>query len=276
LATLQISREASTLSFSRTVLQEFREHGPLRNGLQIRDIRWKLEEGKRPRLYAMNAKLNGKLRVLEREPRHQCLIYDGPPSKQLPAMAAVIKRMLDGGHRCLYLNSRPMVAGIKSCLASIGVDVVSEVAKARLVLSSESFTSVKGDFDIDVMLHKLEDALDQALKDGYIGLWASGDMTWELGSEKNFPKLMEYEHRLEELFCKRPELCGICQYHQDTLPREVTRGALLTHRMIFVNETLSRINPHYVPSALANEPMASNLDLDKMLTALRQLQSAKA
>ncbi len=35
------------------------------------------------------------------------------------------------------------------------------------------------------MLHKLEDALDQALSDGYKGLWATGDMTWEFGSEKN-------------------------------------------------------------------------------------------
>lgn len=159
----------------------------------------------------------------------------------------MIRRKLDEGHRCLYLNSPPMVAGIMACLAAAGIDVESEVAKDRIVLSSESIPSADGGFDVELMLHKLEEALDQALSDGYVGLWATGDMTWEFGSEKNFAKFMEYENRLEQLMQKRPELCGICQYHQDTLPCEVTQQALLTHRMIFINETLSRVSPSYVP-----------------------------
>jgi hypothetical protein len=32
----------------------------------------------------------------------------------------------------------------------------------------------------------------------------------------------------------------------DTLPPEATEQALRTHPMIFINETLSRVNPHYV------------------------------
>jgi hypothetical protein len=187
------------------------------------------------------------------ESRHQCLVYEGSPSQQLPALAATIKRKLTEGHRCLYLNSRPMVAGLRSSLAAIGIDVESDVAKARLLLSSESIASADGDFNVEIMLDMLEGALDQALSDGYEGLWATGDMTWEFGCEKNFAKLMEYEYRLEELMQKRPELSGVCQYHQDTLPRDVTRQALLTHRMIFINETLSRVNPHYVPSGMLKE-----------------------
>lgn len=67
-----------------------------------------------------------------------------------------------------------MVAGMRSYLAATGMDVAN--------------------------------ALDQALDDGYIGLWVTGDMTWEFGPEKNFAKLLEYEWRLEELFHRRPEL----------------------------------------------------------------------
>jgi hypothetical protein len=156
-----------------------------------------------------------------------------------------------------------MVAGIRSYLAAIGIDVESDIAKTRLVLSSESTASAGDGFHVDMMLDNLEDALDQALSDGYKGLWASGDMTWEFGSEKNFAKLLEYEYRLEELMHKRPELCGICQYHQDTLPSEVTRQALLTHRMIFINETLSRVNPNYCSSGLSSGQLATNSQLDK-------------
>lgn len=210
---------------------------------------------------------------MKRESRHQCLIYEGSPSQQLPVLAFIIKRKLNEGYRCMYLNSRPMVGGMRSYLAAIGIDVTHDVAKGRLVLSSEPVTSADGDFDIDLMLHKLEDTVDQALNDGYKGLWVSGDMTWEFGAEKNFAKLMEYERRLEELLHKRQELCGICQYHRDTLPRGVMRQGLLTHRTLFINETLSRVNPHYVPSGKLSALKATNSKLDEMITALCKLQN---
>src|ERR1700749_235490 len=102
---------------------------------------------------------------MEPESRHQCLIYQGPPSQKLHLLAAIIQRKLDEGFRCLYLNSAPMVAGMRSTLAAMGIDVESEIAKERLILSSEPVSS-GGDFDSKAMLGKLEDSLDEALKDG--------------------------------------------------------------------------------------------------------------
>jgi len=210
------------------------------------------------------------------ESRHQCFIYDGAPSEQLPVLARMIQQKLDEGYRCLYFNSLPMVAGMRSYLSAIGLDVAKEIARARLILSSEPLASPDGSFDVGLMLDKLEDALDQALSDGYKGLWATGDMTWEFGSEKNLDKLMEYELRLEDLIRKRQSLCGICQYHQDSLPREITRQGLLTHRTLFINETLSRINPHYAPSGTPGHSQAANLKLDEAITELCRLQKRKS
>jgi hypothetical protein len=95
------------------------------------------------------------------------------------------------------------------------------------------------------MMAALEDALSSSMNDGYEGLWATGDMTWEFGPQKDFSKLLEYETRLEEFFQQHATISGICQYHADTLPREALREGLLAHPTLFVNETLSRINPHY-------------------------------
>ena len=206
---------------------------------------------------------------MERDSRHQCLIYEGPPSHKLPVLAAMIKNKMDEGYRCLYLNSPPMVAGIRSYLAAMDVNVASEVAKARLVLSSELTSPGKG-FNIDSMLLKLEDALDQALNDGYKGLWATGDITWEFGPEKDFSKLLEYELRLDELFQRRPEIQGICQYHRDSLPAEAMRESLLAHGKIFINETLGHINPYYVQSELTSEHKTINHQLDEAVNALCQ------
>ena len=180
-------------------------------------------------------------------PRHRCLLYEGSPSRQLPALAAVMCQKIEENYHCLYLNSPAMVAGMGSYLAARGRDVLEDSKQGRLVLSSEQHNSMDGCFDVDAMLRGLEDALEQALKDGYKGLWASGDMSWEFGQAKDFSRLLEYEWRLEEFFQKHPELEGICQYHADTLPPAAIKQGLLTHPSIFVSETLSLVNPQYRP-----------------------------
>lgn len=203
--------------------------------------------------------------------RHQCLIYDGPPSRQLPAIASVIHEKLSQNRRCLYLNSPPMVAGIKSYLAAEGVDVAHEAAKGSLVLSSDQHHLV-GDwhFDVDRMIEMLQRTLDQTLIDGYDGLWASGDMSWEFGPAKDLSKLLEYEWRLEEFLRAHPQMEGICQYHSDILPRNVLRNGLLTHSQLFINETLTMLNPHCgTPQAVA-ETVIVDPQLDHALDRLLQ------
>ncbi len=206
---------------------------------------------------------------MECESRHQCMIYEGSPSLKLPVLAKMIQENIGQGYRCLYLNSAPMVAGMRSYLSAIDTNVAEEIARGRLVLSSDPPSTDNG-FDIDAMLFTLEDTLNQALADGYKGLWVTGDMTWEFGSEKDFAKLVEYELRLEELFHKRPELHGICQYHRDTLPHEQMRQGLMTHHTIFINETLSRINRHYIQAGLSAKQKATSHELDAAVSTLCQ------
>jgi len=205
---------------------------------------------------------------MDTESRHQCLIYEGSPSGQMPALAALIRQKLAENYRCLYLNSPPMVTDMRFFLSAAGVNVVDEVVETNLVLSSEPAVSSDGNFDVDLMIRKLEESIEQALDDGYKGLFATGDMTWEFGSKESYSKLLRYEWRLERLFHKRPELCGICQYHSDTLPREVMRKGLLSHTTLFINETLSRINQHYTQSESLAEEASANSELDGAIANL--------
>jgi|SRR6185503_17530945 hypothetical protein len=207
-------------------------------------------------------------------PRHQCLIYEGPPSRHIPQVARALGEKLKQNRRCLYLNSRPMVAGMKSQLAADGIDVESEIAKASLVLSSnQSHLLGEWEFDVTRMIQTLERALDAALRDGYDGLWATGDMTWEFGPAKDLSKLLEYEWRLEEFIRGHPEMGGICQYHAETLPRDVLRQGMQPHHGIFVNETLSIINPHYLPPWSSSAP-ADTGNLDSFIDGLFERSSA--
>ena len=205
--------------------------------------------------------------------RHQCLIYEGSPAGQLPALAATIRQKLNENYRCLYLNSPPMVTGMRSYLFAKGVNVPEEVVKGSLILSSGDGHLLNGSFDIARMLDSLNNAVTQALAEGYQGLWATGDMSWEFGPHKDFSKLLEYEWGLEELFEKHQALCGICQYHTDTLPREVVRQGLLTHRGVFINDTLSRLNFHYVRRESYPTPFQAPADLDRAIDLLSQARS---
>lgn len=184
---------------------------------------------------------------MEQMPRHQCLVYEGAPSEQLAGIAVTLKRRLERNTRCLYLNSPPMVAGMRSALAAAGVDVAHELKKGNLVLSAEQGHLTEGSFDIDRMIDGLETAINRAIDDGYEGLWATGDMSWEFGAKKDFSKLMQYERRLEKLFHKYPALGGVCQYHRDSLPKEAVLQGLMAHPAIFVSDTLSQINPLFQP-----------------------------
>lgn len=180
-------------------------------------------------------------------PRHQCIVYGGSPSLHLQSLALTIIGKLKIKKRCLYLNSPAMVAEMRTALTAAGLDLAAEIEKGSLILVSDQNHLVNGNFDVDKMLGMLSTALQQALADGYAGLWATGDMTWEFGSEKNFAKLFEYEQRLEVFMKHHPELSGVCQYHRDNIPFEAIETASRIHPAIYVSDTLSRINQDYEP-----------------------------
>jgi hypothetical protein len=193
------------------------------------------------------------------------MIYEGSPAKNLPGLAQVISEKLRANNRCLYLNSPPMVAGIRSYLAAIGVNVPQEVNRGSLILSSDQGHLANGVFDVARMLAMLAGAVNDALTHGFAGLWATGDMTWELGAEKNFEKLLAYESGLEEMFVHYPALSGICQYHRDTLPDDAIGIALSEHRTVLINATLARVNPFYSHNGSLQPQRQSETSVDEKL-----------
>lgn len=175
------------------------------------------------------------------------MVYEGPPSRHLRPISMAVRDRLAEHCRCIYLNSESMIAESRSYLEMAGVDVDLEVREANLVLSSERPHLVNNRFDGEAMLKSLETELDRALRDGYAGLWATGDMTWELGRDQDVMKLLRYEWGLEKFIQSRPQLNGVCQYHVNSLPAGLVEHGICSHREIFVNETLSVLNSKFTP-----------------------------
>lgn len=181
--------------------------------------------------------------------RHKCLIYDGDPSEQLPVVVPLLREGLGSNWRCLYLGSPEMVGMVDGALAREGVDTDRERGRAALVFSSDRSHLVRGKFDPNAMIDGLCTTIDQAVKDGFQGLCATGDMRWELGADENFDRLLEYEAQLEKVFREKP-LWGICQYHRGLVPEQAIGDALVAHQAAYVGTQLNRDNLFYVPPEL--------------------------
>ena len=203
-------------------------------------------------------------------PRHQCILYEGSPFKQLERFAALVAHKLRERHRFVFLNNPAVIAALRSHLAALGIDVVHELDEGRLILSSDNRHLANGRFDAGKMLDLLATTVDHAVRAGYEELWVSGDMTWEFGAEKDFTKLLEYEFALDLFVRQRPCLHGICQYHQDTLPPKVILQGIYCHESLYINVTLSRDNPYFVPSQSVVEHLSElpGADVHAMLTQL--------
>jgi len=197
------------------------------------------------------------------------MVYEGSPVHHLPDLASFIATNLGANMRCLYLNSPAMVAGLRSYLAAAGVNVAAEVKKNSLVLSSRQDHLVDGLFHVERMLRFLDTAIQDALRDGYQGFLAVGDMTWEFGPERNFEKLLEYERAIDKLFQNAP-FTGICQYHVDTLPPEAVGQGLCAHQTIYLKEKQIRKNAYFLPSDFMGgaTPAISARQLSDMLDNL--------
>jgi signal transduction histidine kinase len=181
--------------------------------------------------------------------RHKCLIYDGEPVEQLPVVVPLLLDGLQDNWRCLYLGSPESVQMVEAALATRGVDTHRERSRGSLVLSSDRGHLRDGRFEPETMVDQLSASIDEALSDGYQGLCATGDMRWELGTDENFDRLLEYEALLETVF-REKALRGICQYHRAMVPAKAVRDALLTHRTAYLGDRLNEENLFYVPPEL--------------------------
>lgn len=173
-------------------------------------------------------------------------MYEGSPANHVPCLGETLREALARNYRCLYLNSQPMLDAMRIYLGRAGVDLMCETRRGGLTLTSDRGHLMNGRFDLQSMMRGLKHALEEALFDGFDGLFATGDMSWEFGPEADFSQLMAYEWKLEEFFETHPQLSGVCQYHADTLPPDVMMQGLHTHPGIFVNEDLSLPNPNYI------------------------------
>lgn len=188
-------------------------------------------------------------RLVYQQGDHICTIYSSP-EEQLVAAIEYVKAGLERGERCLYVCGEHAPEQFRAALQAEGVDVVAEEKRGALVLITKHEGHLEGgSFSPDRMIHKLDEAVKDALAAGFKGLAAAGDMSWVLERAPGTESLAEYESRLNDFYAKSRAL-GLCQYSAQ-LPKEFLDHCIATHPVIRIDGPVALENPFYEPPRLA-------------------------
>lgn len=181
---------------------------------------------------------------------HVCGLY-ATPEEQLVAAIEYIRAGLDRGERCLYVCCEHGLQEFRAALKHSGIDVAAEERRGALVLVTKHEGHLKGGtFDPDKMISMLRAAVEDALKAGFTGLAAAGDMSWLLDEAPGSEKLAEYEARLNH-FYKNHRALGLCLYNRTKLPEATLDHGIATHSHIRIEGPILLRNPFYENPAKA-------------------------
>ena len=177
--------------------------------------------------------------------QHICALYE-TADEQLDVAATYLADGLARGERCLYVaSSVTALDALRDLLQSRGVDAgAAEAGRALLMMTSGEAHLADGAFDSERMLRLLNDALEEALNDGFAGLRTCGDMSWLLDEPPGADQVVEYEAVLNEFFRSARGL-GMCQYDVRRMPAYLLDEAAVTRHSSVVAAGRHRTNKSF-------------------------------
>ena len=200
---------------------------------------------------------------------HVCALYASDAE-----LATIVSDFLADGmkraEQCWYLPASEDPAGVRAALEARHIDMTQAVRRGSLrILSSNAAYSVRGDFDPEETMALFNDAIEQALVEGFNGFRAAANMSWALDLDGGPERLITYEALLRSLFSSA-RATGLCLYDRNRMPLTVIDGALSTHPVIRLRESYAR-NTFYdagVQSLPTTDAVAVTSKLEQLNAAL--------
>ncbi len=195
-------------------------------------------------------------RVVYQQGDHVCTLFSSP-EEQLSAAIEYIQQGLNRHERCLYVCGEQTPDEFRAALTAAGVDTAQEEAKGALILLTKETGHLEGgSFSPSRMISMLRNALEDALKNGFEGLCAAGDMTWLLDDAPGTEQIAEYEALLNH-FYRHNRALGLCQYNRRRLPAATLDHGLATHPTVRIAGPILLTNPFYELPELAQSRVAN-------------------
>lgn len=163
---------------------------------------------------------------------HMALIYR-TRSEQFATICPFIKSGLARRERCLYIANDTSIALVLDKLAKARIDTNAALKNGSLLVGTKKDTFQESEhFEPEKMVARLKQELEAALKLGFSGLRATGEMTWTLDDPAALKRLVEYEVLLHQRFPS--QLTGLCQYDETRFSPTILSDVIRLHPKLIV------------------------------------------
>lgn len=213
---------------------------------------------------------------------HFAIIYDRP-DEQLDFIVPFLRLGLERGEKAVYIYDDNSAETVIEAMERHGIDVGAATASGALTIITKAHAYLKnGDFDPDWMIQFLAQAVEDAKKEGFPAVRASGEMTWALSPAGNVDdRLIEYECKLNRFFPDY-DMGGICQYNRRRFRAQTLMHVIHTHpKVVFRGQICD--NPYYIPAEILHndgkgggEPVRRLLETMAENTRLRRELAAES
>lgn len=159
---------------------------------------------------------------------HVCSIYQNK-QQQFRMVFEFLMEGLNLYEKVVYVADDNSPEEVISEFKKAGHDIDRFLKSKQLEVLTKKETYLKdGEFTPEKMIAFVEEAEKKALKDGYSGFRATGEMTWIIDSSVNTNILIEYESKLNNFFDNSKSKI-ICQYNEKKINNEILSSAIRTH-----------------------------------------------
>lgn len=207
---------------------------------------------------------------------HFAIIYENQ-ADQLDFIVPYLRLGMERGEKSVFIVDDNSPDTVIAAMERHGIDVDAATATGALAIVSKYDAYLRnGDFDPDWMIGYLAEAVEDAKKQGFRAVRASGEMTWALGPAGDaHSRLLEYECKLNSFF-PNYDMGGICQYNRRRFRPETLMHVIHTHsRLVFRGQVCD--NPYYIPAEIVQgrgdgttDPVRQLLESMAENTRLRQ------
>jgi hypothetical protein len=180
---------------------------------------------------------------------HFAIIYDRP-DEQLDFIVPYLRLGLESGEKAVFIYDDNSPETVIEAMEQHGINVAAAASCGALSIITKRHAYMKnGDFDPDWMIDFLGNAVEEAKREGFSAVRASGEMTWALGPAGDaHSRLVEYECKLNKFFAGH-DMSGICQYNRRRFRPQTLMHVIHTHsRVIFRGELCE--NPYFIPAEI--------------------------
>src|SRR5574340_1079350 len=176
---------------------------------------------------------------------HLCSIYEDP-QEHFAVAVPFIRIGLEKHEKCLYITETAYLDTVQAALRAGGVDVGAAMDSGALTLTTKDQTYMRNaTFDPDWMFTFWHEAAEDAQREGFSSLRATGETEWVVRGGPGMERWMEYESRLTRTLAESNAF-ALCQYNRRVFPPELMLDIIRTHPIVIYRDTVCE-NFYFVP-----------------------------